>query len=132
MNSLRVSPLLHLALLIDAVATAAAGVGIGLFTPELSLTLQLPAWLLGGAAAFMLVYAAVVAWMAQRELLPRWAVWSIIAGNAAWAIECVVLAIGGLLSPSALGIAFLLSQAVAVVVFAELQYVGLRRSTRVA
>lgn len=129
MTTLRVSPLLHLALLVDAVATCATGVGMLLFQTELAAILQLPAWLLGTAGGLMLGYALVVAWMSRRESLPRWAVWAVIIGNAVWAIECIVLAVGGLLTPSTLGVAFLLSQAVSVVVFAEMQYFGMRRST---
>ena len=43
-------------------------------------------------------------------------------------MDCVILAFSGWVTPSGLGYAFILAQVVVVVAFAELQYVGLRRS----
>lgn len=132
MNAVKVSPLLHLALLIDAVATAACAIGILLFPTELAQLFGLPAVLLTGAGVFMLGYAAVVVWMSRQETLRRWAVWTIIVGNALWAIDCAALAFVGVFDPSTLGIAFLLAQAALVIGFAELQYVGMKRSALAA
>jgi hypothetical protein len=129
-STIRVSPLLQLALLIDAVATCAVGLGTTLFPAELAQATHLPAWLLLSAGIFMIAYALVAALLSRRETLPRWAVWGVIGGNALWALECIALALGGILSPSSLGVGFLLSQALVVIVFAELQYMGLKRSTR--
>ena len=56
------------------------------------------------------------------------AVWTIIVGNAVWALDCLALALLGFVEPSALGVVFLIAQAAAVAGFAELQYFGLRRS----
>lgn len=131
MKTLRMSPLLHLALLIDAVASAATGVAMLLFAAELEALLALPSTLMSGAGAFMLAYAAVIAWLARRDTLRGWAVWTVIIGNALWALDCALLAFVGILAPSTLGIVFLLVQAVIVLGFAELQYVGLKRSTAV-
>lgn len=128
MNTLQVSPLLRFALVLDAVATLATGAAMLLFADALHALLALPLALLRGAGAFMLGYAVVVAWLSRRATLPRWAVWTVIVGNAVWALDCAVLAFAGVLAPSALGIAFLLAQAAVVAGFAELQYVGLVRS----
>lgn len=128
MSTLHLSPLLRFALKLDALATAATGAAMLLFAAPLVALLQLPAPLLQGAAAFMLAYAAVLAWLLRRPTLPRWAVWTVIVGNALWAIDCAFLAFAGGLAPSALGVAFLLLQAAIVAGFAELQFVGLRRS----
>jgi hypothetical protein len=128
MTTLRTSPLLAFALRLDAVATAASAIGMLLFTDRLEALLGLPAALLIGAGVFMLAYAAVVAWLASLDSLPRWAVWTVIVGNVAWALDCGVLAFGGLVAPSTLGVAFLLVQAAFVIGFAELQYAGMKRS----
>jgi hypothetical protein len=128
MNRLRVSPLLQFALLLDAVATAASGFAMLLFAAELESALRLPATLMTYAGIFMLAYALVVAIFGTRTTLPRWAVWAVIVGNTLWAIDCIALAFAGIFAPSALGIAFLLTQAVFVLGLAELQYFGLRRS----
>lgn len=128
MNLLRVSPLLYFALVLDAVATAATGAVMLLFASELESLLHLPSTLMIAAAVFMLAYALVIAVLSRRESLPRWAVWTVIVGNAVWAVDCTALAFVGWLAPSALGVAFLLLQAVVVAGLAELQYFGLRRS----
>jgi len=132
MNTLRVSPLLRFALRLDAIATAGTGAAMTAFAAPLAPLLHLPLDLLTAAGVFMLVYAAIVAWLSLRSVLPRWAVWTVVVGNALWAIDCAALAFVGGLSPSALGITFLLVQAVVVFGFAELQYVGLKRSTLAA
>ena len=132
MNTLRVSPLLRFALRLDAIATAVTGTAMTAFAAPLSPLLQLPANLMIAAGIFMLLYAVIVAWLGQRDVLPRWAVWTVVLGNALWAIDCAALTFVGGLSPSALGIAFLLVQAAVVFGFAELQYVGLKRSTLAA
>jgi hypothetical protein len=132
MNTLQVSPLLRLALVLDAVATLATGAAMLLFATPLEALLGLPATLMTGAGLFLLGYAVVVAVLSRCRTLPRWAVWTIIVGNALWAIDCVALAFVGVFAPSALGIAFLLAQGAAVAGFAELQYVGMKRSGAVA
>jgi hypothetical protein len=132
MRTLHVSRLLRFALILDAVATFVTAAAMLFFAPALQAWLNLPVGLLIGAGVFMLGYAAVVAALSRRATLPRWAVWTIIVGNALWAIECVALAFLGVFAPSALGVAFLLVQAGIVAGFAELQYVGLRRSAAAA
>lgn len=129
MTTLHVSPLLRFALMLDAGATLATGAAMLGFADELHALLNLPAGLMTGAGVFLLGYALVIAVLSRRATLPRWAVWTIIVGNALWALECAALAFVGIYAPTALGIAFLLAQAAAVAGFAELQYVGLKRST---
>jgi hypothetical protein len=46
-----------------------------------------------------------------------------------WVAGSVLLLVSGRFEPNALGFAFVLGQAAAVAVFAEMQYVGLRKST---
>ncbi len=48
--------------------------------------------------------------------------------NVAWALECSVILLGGWMSPTALGQAFIAVQIVAVLLFAALQFVGLKRA----
>jgi hypothetical protein len=132
MHALHVSPLLRFALTLDAAATAVTGAALLPFADSLGHVLGLPAALLSGAAAFMLVYAVVLGLLRRRATLPRWAVWTIIAGNGLWALDCAALAFAGGLAPTTLGVVFLLAQAVAVAAFAELQYFGLRRSAAAA
>lgn len=53
--------------------------------------------------------------------------WAGIACNVLWAIACVLLLISGIVAPNSLGVAFVIVQTVAVLVFAELQLTALRR-----
>lgn len=61
--------------------------------------------------------------------MPKLAVWAVIAINAVWAIDSIALLFTGWVSPNLLGQAFVVVQAVSVAVIAELQYLGLKRSS---
>jgi hypothetical protein len=115
------------ALLADALVSGATGVLMALAAGVLEPILQVPASLLRVAGLVLLPYAAFVALLARRDVLPRGAVWAVVAGNAIWAVDCVALLFTGWIDPSLLGMAFILVQALVVAAFAELQVVGLRR-----
>ncbi len=53
---------------------------------------------------------------------------AVIALNAGWVAASLLLLLAGWVEPNGLGYAFILGQAGAVAVLAEMQYVGLRRS----
>lgn len=124
------APFLTRALLADAAMSGAAGALMAGGAGILASLLALPEPLLRYAGLFLLPYAALVAWLGTRERLTRGAVLAVVAINAAWTIASVLLLIGGWVAPNALGIAFVLAQAAAVGLFAELQIIGLNRSTR--
>lgn len=114
-------------LLADALVSGATGVLMALAAGVLEPILQVPATLLRVAGLALLPYAAFIAVLARRDVLPRGTVWAVVAGNALWAVDCVALLVTGWIDPSLLGVAFILVQAVVVAAFAELQVVGLRR-----
>ncbi len=120
--------LLRLALLADAAASGAMGLLLLAGGAALSGPFGLPAALLQGAGAALLPWAALVFWMSRRPSLPGWGVWAIIGLNLAWVVESVLLLLSGWVSPTGLGIAFVLAQAAAVDAFATAQWLGLRRS----
>jgi hypothetical protein len=113
----------------DALSCVAAGALQVAFTSPLSELLRLPAPLLQGTGWFLLAYAAIVALVASRDPIPRAFAWSFVAGNFAWAAACAALLAATPLSPSVLGEAWVIAQAITVVVLAELQWAGLRRAT---
>jgi hypothetical protein len=115
------------ALLADALVSGATGALMALAAGLLEPILQVPATLLRVAGLALLPYAAFVAMLARRDVLPRGMVWAVVACNALWALDCVALLFTGWIDPSLLGVAFVLMQAVVVAAFAELQVVGLRR-----
>jgi len=114
---------------VDALSCIACGALQVAFPAATARLLNLPEGLIAYTGEFLLVYAAVVAFVSTRNPLPRPFIWALVAGNAGWALACVLLLAGGGLSPSALGIAYVVMQALTVAVLAELQYFGLRRAS---
>ena len=125
------SRFLRLVLIADAVATAATGVLLVAASVPLERWLQIPASLLFYSGLVLLPYAAFVAYLAGQPRVPRAAVWAVVVCNAAWAIDSVLLLATGWITPSAFGYAFVIAQAVVVLVFCELQFSGLRRAPAV-
>ena len=64
----------------------------------------------------------------MRDPIPRRAVTAVIACNVLWRVDCLLLALSGWIEPNVLGYAFIAVQVVVVAAFAELQWVGLRRT----
>ena len=124
----RTSPFLRRVLLADAVTSGATGLLMMLGASLLAELLGMPAALLDYAGLVLLPFAALVAYLATRESLWRPAVWAVIACNALWAADSVLLLLTGWIEANKLGVAFVIAQALVVAVFAELEYVGLRRS----
>lgn len=128
MNRLHVSPLLRLALRLDAVASFGLGLVTALLASPLTEVLGAPKpWVLG-AGLFMLVYGAAVGWLSTRDEIARELAWGVVIGNLLWAVHTGLLGFTDLIAPSALGLGLILGQAVAVLLLADLQYLGLRRS----
>lgn len=123
--SITPSLFLRRALLADAVASAGTGLLLAFGAGMLDSLLGLPTLLLREAGIFLLPYAAFVGWMGTRARLPESLVWLVIVGNALWTVASVALFVWT--QPTALGYAFVLGQAVVVGIFAELQYMGLKR-----
>lgn len=126
------SMFLRRALIADAVISGATGLLMLLGAGLLSSMLNVPAELLRYAGASLIPFVAFLAFVATRESLPRTSVWTVIALNVAWVAASVALLFVDRLDPNRLGVAFILVQAVAVAVFAEMQYVGLRRAAAAA
>ena len=128
MRSIASITFLRRALLVDAVASGAMAFGLLALGPAIAELLQLPRDLLLGAGSTLVPFAAFVGYLASRGQPPRFAVWTVIALNALWIAESALLLATGAVTPNAFGYAFVIGQAVAVAVFAELEYVGLRRA----
>ena len=110
----------------DAASCIATGAAQVFATAALAQLLNLPAALLAGTGWFLVGYAAVVAFAATRDPVPRAMVWLFVAGNVAWATACAVLLASGAVRPTPLGVAWVIAQAATVLVLADLQWVGLR------
>ena len=94
--------------------------------------LGLPVALMREAGLLLVPYVALVAFVGTRGTISRSAVQAIIALNVLWVAGSIGLLLSGWVAPTALGTAFVIAQAAAVAVFAELQFIGLRRTQAAA
>jgi len=122
------SQFLRRALAADAVFSGVAAIMLSAGASQLAPLLQLPEALLRETGLFLIAYTILVGWLASRASAPRALVVLVIAGNAAWTVGSIALLFSGTVAPNVLGEIFVAAQAVATGVFAELQYMGLRRS----
>jgi hypothetical protein len=122
------SGLLRLALKLDALATGALAL-LGLVAGSLLADLLgIPGSLLVALGIFLVAYAAGVWYVGTRPHNSQGATWTIIALNLLWAADSVIAVAAGWLPLTTLGMVFVLAQAVAVLAFAELQFLGIRRA----
>ena len=120
--------LLRFALRLDAAASGALGV-VGLAAaPLLTDLLGVRADVLRGTGAFLVAYAVVLVVLAAMRTIPRPAAWTVVVGNLVWSVGSIAAVVAGRESLTALGVGVVLVQAAAVAVFAELQWMGLRRT----
>ncbi|WP_425317604.1 hypothetical protein [Pseudomonas nitroreducens] len=132
MTLLQPSPLLRLTLKADALAGGAMGLLMALAAQPLGQLLGLPFVLLLVAGIVLLPLALLLYWMSNQPALSRTGVWAVIALNALWVVESAALLVTGYVNPTALGYAFVIGQALVVLLFAELEFFGLRRSAVLA
>ena len=126
------TPLLRKALVLDAVASGAMALLLVLAAPALSGIFGLSAGFLRGIGALLLPWVALLAWTITRPRLSRGLVLAIVGANVAWVAASAWLPLSGLVSPTTLGTGFVIAQAVAVAVFADLQWMGLRQARMAA
>jgi hypothetical protein len=125
---IRPSTFLSRALLADAIFSGVSAIGLTLGAGMLAPFLNLPEALLRETGLFLIAYTALVGWLGTRSTVAKALVWIVIVGNAAWTLGSIALLFSGAVSPNLLGQVLVVAQAIATGVFAELQYVGLRKS----
>lgn len=122
------SPFLRRAIQADALVSGAMALllvfGAGLLAP----LLNLPEAFMRNTGFILVVYAALVGLLGTRSIMSRAAVWTVIAVNAVWTIDSLILLASDWVAPNLMGQIFVVMQAITVGVFAELQFVGLRKS----
>lgn len=128
MTTIHPSPLLRQALLADATTSGAFGLLMLLAADPFSRLLGLPEGLLRVAGLVLLPYVALLAWLSLRAETHKALVWAVILGNIAWAADSLLLLVSGWVAPTTTGYAFVIMQALVVLMYAELQIMGLRRS----
>ena len=122
------SQLLRRALLADAIFSGVSAVGLTLGAGAFAALLNLPEALLRESGLFLIAYTALVGWLGTRASVSKPLVVLVVVGNAAWTLASIALLFSGAVSPNLLGELVVVAQAIATGVFAELQYIGLRKS----
>ena len=120
---------LRRALQADAIFSGTGAVIFSLGAGELAPLLNLPEALLRETGLFLVVYAAFVGWLATRQAFPRILAGIVVIGNAAWTLASIALLFSGEVTPNLFGEAVIAAQAIVVGALAELQFIGLRRSS---
>jgi len=122
------SQFLRRVLIADAVTSAVCGLTLTIGSGFLASLLHLPEALLTYSGLSLFPFAAFVGAVATRESMSRAGVWTVIALNALWVVDSLVLAVSGWGSPTGVGTAFVIAQALVVAAFAEAEFFGLRRA----
>jgi hypothetical protein len=122
------SQLLRRALLADAIFSGVSAVGLTLGAGGFAALFNLPEALLRETGLFLIAYTALVGWLGTWVSAPKVLVILVVVGNAAWTLASIALLFSGAVSPNLLGQLVVVAQAIATGVFAELQYIGMRRS----
>ena len=102
--------------------------GASLLAPWLGIPSALMFW----AGVLLVPFVCLLLAVGRRETAPWLVLIDIIALNGLWVAASFGLLVSGVIAPTMSGIAFVSVQALAVLIFAELQFIGLRRSTAAA
>jgi hypothetical protein len=122
------STFLRRALVADAVFSGVAALGFTFGAGPFASLFNMPEAFLREVGLFLIAYAALVGWLGTRQAVLKSLVMVPIVGNAAWTLGSIALLFSGAVAPNLLGTVMVVAQAIATGVFAELQYIGLRKS----
>ena len=117
-------------LALDALSCLVMGLLMGVGAGALAPLLGLPEPLVRYAGLALLPIAAFIGWLASRPNPARALVWMVIVANVGWTAESFLIL--GQVGATALGTAFVSAQALAVLGFAALEYVGIRKAALAA
>ena len=126
---IQASLFLRRAFLLDTIASGMMAVLLTFGAAELAPLLGLPVDLLRETGLFLIAYTALVGWLATRQSMPKALVIIVIAGNTAWAIASIALLFSKRGDAEPAGPDLYSGQAIVPGALAELQYIGLRRSS---
>ncbi len=130
--SVSMTPFLRNALLVDAAASGTTALLLIAGGRVLAPVLGLPSELLSWAGIALVPFVVILVAVARRQTTSRMVLMDIIAINALWVVGSFAVLVFGAFEPSLLGILFVTAQALVVALFAELQFIGLRRSAATA
>lgn len=120
--------LLRLVLKLDAAACGALGVASLAGATVLGDVFGAPVALLAPVGIFLVAWAAVLWVISSRPRVSKTAAWVVILFNLAWTVDSAVVLAAGWFPLTAMGVAFVLAQAVAVLIIAAVQFYALKRA----
>ncbi len=116
---------LRSSILLDAAVCAVVGLLMLATASQFGDLFNLPVTLLRVIGVILIPYVALLAIIATRSSIAPAAAWTVIGTNLLWTAASFILLLSGQVDPNALGIAFVIFQAIVVALFAELQFVTL-------
>lgn len=117
---------LRQALVVDATMTSLNGLAYLVGAEAIDGLLGVDVGWLRGAGGFLLAFGLAVGALARRPRLPDAAVWTVVVINAVWGLDGLLVAAIGWGSPSAVGTAWIIAQALVVGSFAGWQATAVR------
>ena len=114
-------------LAIDSIGTGLLALAAVIAASPLSDVTGIPVQWLAGLGLALLPFAAWVGWLARQSNPPRKLVWLLIVANDVWIAASLLVVFGDLLPLTALGIEFVVAQALLTLVIATLEFVAIRR-----
>jgi hypothetical protein len=126
------SRFLRLVLFADAATCFASALLMIFGSAVLGEFLEMPTKLFTYAGISLLPFTAGLLYMMSRERLSPAIVWTVIVLNVLWTADSFLILATGWVTPNELGYAFVGTQALAVAMFAGLEYAGLKKSIAAA
>ncbi len=125
---IRVSNFLRCVLFADAATCLACGLLLSAGGGFLQNLLGLPVSLMFYAGLSLFPFAAFLVYAATRKSISKTAIWAIIGINLLWTIDSFLLLASGYAAPTAFGYIFVIFQAIGVLIFADLEFIALRKA----
>jgi hypothetical protein len=125
---IRVNSFLRCTLFADAATCLGCSLLLTIGGGLLENLLNLPASLMFYAGLSLFPFTALLIYTATRKSISKTVVWLIIGLNLLWTIDSFLLLVSGYVAPTTLGYAFVILQALGVMMFADLEFIGLRKA----
>ena len=125
---IRVTNFLRYTLFADAATCTLCGLLFtigGAFLQNIS---GLPASLMFYAGLSLFPFAAFLLYAATRKSISKTAIWAIIGINLLWTIDSFLLLFSGYVAPTTFGYIFVISQAIGVLIYADLEFIAMRKA----
>lgn len=126
------TPALRNGLLLDAVGSTPIGLAFAIAPATFAGLFALPQSLLVAVAVFIAGWVVLLLVAARRPAIPAWLGWTFVLGNVVWMAASFAILLSGVIQPNLLGTLVVIAQALAVALFALLQWFAIRAPSAAA